>query len=112
LDVAGDFNEDFADLPALRAGLVRDESLAEKLPGRVRGFGGAGNGLDAASFAASAGMDLGFDNQFARRQLSRNRFRFFGRKRHAAIGHRHAEAAEEFFGLVFVNVHACAGGGI
>ena len=49
-------------LLALRAGLVRDELHAEDLLGVLLGLGDVLGDLDAAAFAAAAGVDLRLDD--------------------------------------------------
>jgi hypothetical protein len=61
--------------------------------------------LDAARLAASAGVNLRLDGDGVGFQRARNCFRFFGRGRDPAVGDGHAEAAKDFLGLVFVDIH-------
>ena len=51
-------DEHAADLPALRAGLMRDQRHADHLLGELLGLVGRFRQLDAAALAAAAGMDL------------------------------------------------------
>ena len=99
------------DFLAVRAGLVRDQRHAEHA-GRlflhvVDGF----DHLDAAGFAAPAGVDLRLHHPDRAAQLFGAFDRLIdGERRHAAR-HRHAEFAQDRFGLILVDVHGSFPGG-
>ena len=58
LDLQAFLDEHASDLPAFRAGLVRDERHADHLFRQALGFVGRFRQLDAAALAAAARMDL------------------------------------------------------
>ena len=60
--------------------------------------------LDAAGFAASAGVDLGFDYGAAAELLGGGAG-FGGGGRHPALRHGYAVTGEYLFGLIFVQLH-------
>ena len=64
--------------------------------------------LHAAGLAAAAGQDLGLDDDRAadRRRRSAG---LFGRDREPSLGDRNADASEELFALILVEIH---GGGL
>ena len=90
------------------AGLVGDELHAEDgFGGRVGGLEIPGE-LDAAAFAAAASVDLRFDDNY----LVAGREEGFGggiglleRGDHLAVGYGHTVSAQDFLGLVLVNLH-------
>ena len=65
LDLEPFLDEHASDLPALGAGLVRDERHADHLLREPLGFVGRLGQLDAAALAAAAGMDLRLDDDDA-----------------------------------------------
>ena len=67
LDVEAFFDEQALDDAAGGAGLRRDQLHAENVAGEIGGFVGGARQLDAATFAAAAGVDLRFhdDNMTA-----------------------------------------------
>ena len=109
-DVEALLDVEAADLLALGAGLVRDELHAEDLLGELARFGGAALGdLDAAAFAATAGVDLRLDDD-DRVLVSSMSFLRCGlglgdRERRIALGDRNAVARENLLGLVLVDFH-------
>ena len=70
-------------------------------------FGRGFRQLDAARFAAAAGVNLGLDDDFAAEPL-RDRFRFGGRRRDLAWRHRNAVPPQDVARLVLVQVHPCS----
>ena len=70
---------------AFGAGLMRDQRHAENFLGDRARFGGIFGDLDASAFAASAGVDLRFDDHAAA-ELLRGRFGFVHGVRHFAAG--------------------------
>ncbi len=93
-----------ADFPPLGPGLVRDELPAQKRRRELLRLLGALHDLDPAGLAPAAGVDLRLDDARPA-QLARERAGFLGGRRHAPLGHRHAERSQQLFGLVFVDVH-------
>ena len=69
-----------------------------------RGFVGVLGDLDAAAFAAAAGVDLRLDHHAAAERFGR-RFRFFRRERHLAARHRDVVLGQDGLGLILVNFH-------
>ena len=61
--------------------------------------------LDAPGLATAAGMDLRLDDPAVATQFAGAVGRLFGAVGQPAIGHCDPEAAEDFLGLIFVNVH-------
>ncbi len=61
--------------------------------------------LHAATLAAPARMDLGFHHPHRAGLAFGGFYRFINRKCRDALAGRHAEGAQNFLGLVFVNVH-------
>ena len=71
LDLQAFLDEHASDLPALRAGLVRDERHPDHLFRQPLGFVGRFRQLDAAALAAAAGMDLRLHDDDARCRAAR-----------------------------------------
>ncbi len=113
VDAVGDVEA--LDLLAGRAGLDRDQGLAEHLRGMradlVDRVGeadaalGVGAELLELALAAAAGVDLRLDDPQRSGQLLGGGDRFLDAHRGMAGGHRHAELREQLFGLIFVDVH-------
>jgi hypothetical protein len=61
--------------------------------------------LDAAGGTPATGMDLGLDDPGIAAKLTGAVAGLFGAVGQPATRHRHAEAGEDFLGLVFVDVH-------
>ena len=74
-----------------------------------RRFVGILRELDAAAFAASAGMNLRLDDDRAAAEPSGDLTGFVRRERDLAARHGHAVLFEERFGLIFVNFHGAMG---
>src|ERR1019366_6311672 len=83
---------------------VGDERHAQDLAGEGFGFGGIVSQLDAAAFAAAAGVNLGFYHHRAAQPL-RDGAGFFGIVSDLAARRRDAEACERLFSLIFVDFH-------
>ena len=64
--------------------------------------------LDAAAFAAPAGMDLRFHDTDGAGKPARHLDCVFGRKRHSAARHGQTKAPEYALRLVLVNIHGHA----
>ena len=94
LDLQPFLDEHAADLPALGAGLVRDQRHADHLLRELLGFVRRLRELDAAAFAAAAGVDLRLDDARCRRRGGARCRRLRRRERHLAARHGHAEARE------------------
>jgi len=92
---------------ALGAGLLGDQSGAEQPTGDFFYILNRANELDTPGLAAPAGVDLGRDHPGAARTD------LLGRLDRLLLGvdldtlrRRHAELPEQFFGLIFMKVHA------
>src|SRR5512145_65862 len=103
-DIDALLDEHLAYFTPFRAGLMGYEFFAEHLLGRAFSAFGTRRELHAAGLAAPTGMDLRFDDA-APAQLHRRRFRLLWRKRHFAVGYRHAVASKQILCLKLVNVH-------
>src|SRR5262245_9463497 len=90
---------------ALGSGLRRDEGHADHPPRFGSDLLQRFDHLDAATLAASAGVDLGLDHPDRTAQPLGDLDGFLGRARDAAAQDRDAEILEQLFGLMFVNVH-------
>src|SRR5208282_1940314 len=64
--------------------------------------------LDAAGFAASAGVNLRFDHDDVGFETSGAFASFFPGESHFPAGRGYAIAGEDGFGLIFVNLHRCS----
>ena len=93
------------DFFAMRSGLVRDQRRAEQTLRLAFDVGDRFHHLDAAGFAAAAGVDLRFDHPHRAAELVGGLDRFIDAHRRNAARHRHAEFAQHRLGLVFVDVH-------
>ena len=89
-----------------------DECLAEHFRGEIAGFGRRFAKVDAAfeavferALAATAGVDLSFDDEVFSREGVGDFFGFLRSGGNAAGAVGDAVFIEEFFGLVFVDVH-------
>ena len=113
VDAVGDVEP--LDLLAVRAGLDRDQGLAEHLggmladlvdrPGEAHAALGVRPELLELALAAAAGVDLRLDHPQRPGKLLGRRDRFLDAHRRIARGHRHAIFREQFLGLIFVDVH-------
>ena len=98
---------------AFRAGLMRDERLAEDLVGRFRRSLDALDDLHTARLATTTCMNLGLDDDdlvagLVDELLGRRASRLLGRHAGDALRHRNAVLPIELFRLILVNVHgAC-----
>ena len=110
----GGFGEvDRLDLAAGFAGLGGHEGVAEHRLGVLEGLLLRRRELHAAleavgegAFAAAAGVDLGFHHDATGGvDLGERAFELGGGGDRHALGHGDAELSEQFFGLVFVNIH-------
>ena len=90
---------------ALRPGLVGDQRHAQHALGFLLHIVDGLDHLDAAALAAAAGMDLRLHHPDRAAQFLGRRHRFLDREGGLAARHRHAEAAQDLFGLIFVDVH-------
>ena len=104
-DVVGPLHQDLVDHLAFGAGLVGDQGHAQDLVRHPLHLLGGGGGLDAAALAAAAGMDLGLDHKGAFPQFLGHLPGLPVGVGHRAFGHRHVEFPQQFFGLIFVNLH-------
>ena len=99
------FDIEAVDDLARGAGLVRDQLLAEEFVGGIEHFVLRAAELDAARLAAAAGVDLGLDDPELAADLARPVGRLLGAVGQRALGNGHAEAGQDFLGLILVNVH-------
>jgi hypothetical protein len=90
---------------ARRAGLARDEPLAEQLGGLLGDLGRSGGKGDAARGAAVAGEDLALHGVARAAETPRNALRLRRRRRDLAERHREIEAAKQVLGLKLVDFH-------
>ena len=102
----GDLDIDALHRLALRPGLDRDQPLAEQVLRRVAHLVIGLAQLDAAGLAARAGMDLGLDRPVPTAKLGRGVDSLIGAEGDGALRHRHAEARQQFLGLILVDVHS------
>src|SRR6185437_12635455 len=98
------FDQDLAHLAPLRAGLVGHQGHAQDLARTFDRFFGRFGQLDAAALAASARVDLGFHHR-ASAEFGGSRGRVFRLRDHPPARNRHAEAAQQLLGLVFMDFH-------
>ena len=91
---------------AFGAGLDGDQALAEQVRRRIAHLVIGLAQLDAASLAARAGMDLSLHRPAPAAKLGRGINRLIRAEGDGAFGNRHAEARQQFLGLVLVNVHS------
>ncbi len=118
LDRGALLDVDAVDLLALRAGLQRDESRTEHLPGELLYFvdrlGDAHAALVAGlrflefALAAAAGVDLRLDGPHRAAELLCRLHGLRHREGRKALRNRHAEFRENRFALVLVDVHAAS----
>jgi hypothetical protein len=80
-------------------------ALAEHALGRFLGGIATADQLDAADLAATAGMDLGLDDDLFGAELLGHRAGAFRRSGEAALRHRNAVTREDFLRLVLVQIH-------
>ncbi len=102
------FDEQALHLLSLRAGLVRDELHAEDLLGVLLGLGEVLRHLDAAAFAATAGVDLRLDDDAfgaVGEEAARDFECFIEGVRHLAARHGNAVLRKDVLCLVFVDFH-------
>ncbi len=85
-------------------GLVRDERHAEDLLGDDGGLGGILRDFDAATLAASAGVNLRFDDHAAADVL-RGRLGFGDGERHLPARHGDIVFGQDGLGLILVDFH-------
>ena len=98
------FDEDGAHQLALGPGLLGDQGHAEDLAGELDRLVWVVGELDAAAFAASAGVDLRLDDDPAAELLGR-RPRRFGLGNDNASRHRHPVLGQHLFALILVDLH-------
>jgi hypothetical protein len=87
------------------AGLHRDEIDAQHVRSDFRGFVGRVRELDAAGFAATASVNLRFDNDYVGFESGRAFAGFFLGKSHFATRSRDTVARENGFGLILMDLH-------
>ncbi|GJE45566.1 hypothetical protein AEGHOMDF_4765 [Methylobacterium soli] len=105
LERVGGLDIDALDGLALGAGLDRDEALAEEVLGRVADLVVGAAELDPAGLAAGARMDLRLHRPEGAAEFRRRVDRLVRAEGHRPLGHGDAEAREQLFGLILVNVH-------
>jgi len=89
---------------------VGDQRHAQDFFGGGAGFVGIFDDFDASAFAASPGVNLGFDNDGSA-EFVRGHFGFDYGMSHLAAGHRYAIARKQGFGLIFMDLHVNDGNG-
>ena len=89
----------------MRAGLMGDERHAQHARRFLADIVDRSDDLHAAALAATAGMDLRLHHPDRTAELLGRRHRFVDGERGNAAGRGHAETAEDFFGLIFMDVH-------
>jgi hypothetical protein len=101
-----------SDYAAVFACLVGDEGLTEHLGCRVTNLGGRFAKMNAAfesvfkcPLSAAAGVNLGFDDEVLSVQGSSDFLGFLRRGGNSTGAVGDTEHVEEFFGLVFVDIH-------
>src|SRR5262249_44641195 len=104
---------DAADLLAGRAGLVRHELHPQDLLGELTRFGGAAlRDLHSAALAATASVDLRFDDDERiaglRCEALRGGFRLVHGEGWIAFGNGDTVLGEDLFALVLVDLHAAS----
>src|SRR5687767_11380167 len=99
------FDQHSPNLTAFWSRLMGDEISADHFTSFLFGLLRVARQLDAAGFAAPAGMDLGFNDTGAAAKPNCRRFGLFRRCGNFAPGNRNAVALENLFGLIFVNIH-------
>ncbi len=82
-----------------------DQGHAQDLLGFLFHVGDGLHHLDAAALAAATGMDLGFHHPDRAAQFFGGLDGFLDGESRLALGHRHAESAQNLFGLIFVYIH-------
>jgi len=85
--------------------LRSDQLHAENVAGEIGGLVGGTRQLDAACFAAAAGVDLGFDDGDVRLQPLGGLARFFLGEGDFAAGSGYAIPRQNRFRLILVNLH-------
>jgi hypothetical protein len=105
LDVGALLDQQAPHLLSLRPRLVRDELHAEDLLRLVAHFVERFRDLDAAALAATARVDLRFDDPDAAAELLRRCDRLVDAERRDAAGRRDAELAIEVLALILVDFH-------
>jgi hypothetical protein len=90
------------------SGLMRHQDGAEHPFGFAFDLGDGLNDLDAAGFAAAAGMNLRLDHPDRPAEFVGGLFRLRRRECGNAARHRHAEFPQYRLGLIFVDVHSNA----
>jgi hypothetical protein len=95
--------------PPFRPGLMGDQPLAEKSFGRLADLVLTGAELDAPRLTAGPRVDLRFHRPARAANLRCPIHRLLRAVGDTAPRYGHAEAGEELFGLVFVDVHNRSG---
>ena len=104
LDRKSLFDEQALHDAAFRSGLMRYEAHAEDLFGDARGILGVLRHLDAAAFAASAGVNLRL-HDYAPADLLRRSRSFFHRERDLSARNRDVVLGQDRLGLILMNFH-------
>ena len=104
-DLVGRFDVDALDRLAVGVGLMGDETLAEHLFGCVAYLAVGPAQLDAAGLAARASMDLGLDRPMPAADFGGSVDGLVRAEGNGATRHVHPGALQQFFGLVFMEVH-------
>src|ERR1700722_9651333 len=91
---------------SVRAGLVRNERHAQHALGFFANVIDRTDDFHAAALAAAARMNLGLHHPDGTAQLLGRGHRLIDGKGGKAAWHRYAKSAQDFFGLIFMDVHA------
>ncbi len=91
--------------PAFRPGLGRDERHAQNAVGFGMKLFERLHELDAAAFAAAAGMNLSLHDEGLAAEIAGVRSSLFGARRHLAVGYRRPVLLQQRLGLIFVDIH-------
>src|SRR5262249_36071838 len=103
-DVTAPFDEHAPHGASRWTGLVGNEILPEQLPSKVLHLIWSAADLDAARFAAPAGMDLRLDDAEAS-ETAGDSCRLLCGRGHATFGNRDAETPQHVLCLKLMNVH-------
>jgi hypothetical protein len=98
------FDEQALDHTTFRTGLMGDQRHAQNFFGKFCRLGGIARDLDAAAFAAPAGVNLCLHDH-APADLLRRRRGFIGRERDLAARNGDLVLGQDRLGLILMNFH-------
>ena len=99
------FHQHLAHQSAFRTGLVGHQRHAQDASGHIPHFQRRFGQLDAPALAASTGVNLGFDHHRKGLQHRGSLHRLVHTEAHLAARNGYAILLEQFFRLIFVNLH-------